>query len=209
MKDSIIFDLDGTLWDSREGVVRAWNNTLEDMGLVPDVTIEKLTPCMGLPLDEIGARLFSSYSKEKRSKIIEQCTVNQMILLKEIGGILYPKLIETLKELKKDYKLFIVSNCREGYIESFLYHHKTEELFDDFEDNGRTGLLKAENIGLIIERNNLKAPVYVGDTDTDRQATEKAGIPFIFAEYGFGKTIRQAALLPEFSALPEVMKTLD
>lgn len=45
---------------------------------------------------------------------------------------------------------------------------------------------KSENIKLIIERNNLKDAIYVGDTELDMEATFAAGIPFVFAEYGFG-----------------------
>lgn len=207
MIDSIIFDLDGTLWDSREGIVEAWNGAVEAMGIAPTVTVENLTPCMGLPLDEIAERLFPGNSREKREKIIESCITYQSNLLNKKGGKLYPGLIETLKTLKRDYRLFIVSNCQIGYIESFLGFHKTGELFEDFENNGRTGLLKAENISLIIDRNALKAPVYVGDTETDRQAAEKAGIPFIFASYGFGTVKKEAAaVLAEFSAFPKILR---
>ena len=39
-----------------------------------------------------------------------------------------------------------------------------------------------------MERNCLKNPVYVGDTQGDYEACQKAGVPFIFAEYGFGAT---------------------
>ena len=56
----------------------------------------------------------------------------------------------------------------------------------DFECIGRTGKPKSENIRLIIERNGLKAPVYVGDTQWDFDAATAAGVPFIFAAYGFG-----------------------
>ena len=57
----------------------------------------------------------------------------------------------------------------------------------DFECFGNTGLLKDENISLVVKRNNLKAPVYVGDTQGDYEACKKAGIPFIWAAYGFGR----------------------
>ncbi len=208
MTDSIIFDLDGTLWDSREAIVRAWDEAVKDMGLNYTITLESLTPCMGLPLDKIADRLFPDHPKEKRTEIINACTAYEEERLNRKGGRLYPKLRETLEELKKTYRLFIVSNCQEGYIESFLGFHKLGDLFEDYENNGRTGLLKADNIKLIIKRNGLKAPIYTGDTETDRQSAKTAGIPFVFAAYGFGSVSEAAAVLPEFSALPEIMKTL-
>ena len=47
-------------------------------------------------------------------------------------------------------------------------------------------MAKAENISLISEKYHLQSPVYVGDTMGDYQACRKAGVPFIFASYGFG-----------------------
>lgn len=46
---------------------------------------------------------------------------------------------------------------------------------------------KGENIKLVIDRNNLLNPVYVGDTEGDLNAARYAEIPFIFAKYGFGQ----------------------
>ena len=48
-------------------------------------------------------------------------------------------------------------------------------------------MAKAENIMKIREDNHLSDPVYVGDTFGDFNACRKAGVPFIFAEYGFGQ----------------------
>lgn len=41
---------------------------------------------------------------------------------------------------------------------------------------------------LLKERNNLINPVYIGDTDGDRQESALAGVPFVFVTYGFGET---------------------
>ena len=60
------------------------------------------------------------------------------------------------------------------------------EYIKDSECFGVTGLNKDENIKLIVNRNNLKYPVYVGDTQGDFLACESSGVPFIFAGYGFG-----------------------
>ena len=94
------------------------------------------------------------------------------------------------QEVKANYKLYIVSNCIEGYIESFLETSNLKEYFLDFENNGRTGLSKGDNINLLIRRNHLLNPIYVGDTDKDREASEYAGIPFVFASYGFGNVTK-------------------
>ena len=46
---------------------------------------------------------------------------------------------------------------------------------------------KADNIRDVVNDHGLQAPVYVGDTLGDYHAATQAGVPFIFADYGFGK----------------------
>lgn len=79
-----------------------------------------------------------------------------------------------------------MSNCQSGYIEAFLEYYKINDYIEDIECFGNNDLPKWDNIALIIKRNNLKNPVYVGDIDNDRIAAGKAGADFIYAEYGFG-----------------------
>ncbi|GAJ97979.1 HAD family hydrolase [Geomicrobium sp. JCM 19055] len=106
--------------------------------------------------------------------------------LRQQGGELYEHVESTLEQLASRYSLYIVSNCQDGYIEAFYHYHNLGKYFRDYENPGRTGLSKAENIQLVISRNQLNASVYVGDTLGDQEAAKKAGIPFIYAGYGFG-----------------------
>lgn len=186
--DSIIFDLDGTLWDSLEVVIAAWNNVLlRDPEVNREITVDELRSVTGMPVPEIGKRLLPTLSQEKLEEILEKCNKEECLFLTERGGKLYDQLEHVLETLARKYKLFIVSNCQKGYIESFFAYHQLGKFFTDYENPGRTGLSKGENIKLVIERNNLQSPVYVGDTEGDRQAARYAGIPFIYAGYGFGQ----------------------
>ena len=81
----------------------------------------------------------------------------------------------------------IVSNSQAGYIEAFLKNTGLGEYFVDHVCFGDTEIPKGENIRLIMERNGLHSPVYVGDTKLDQEACQQAGIPFIHAAYGFGQ----------------------
>ena len=65
--------------------------------------------------------------------------------------------------------------------------NKIEKYITDYECFGDTRLGKDENIALVVKRNNLQKPAYVGDTQGDYEACKKAGVPFIWASYGFGK----------------------
>ncbi|TAH68166.1 MAG: HAD family hydrolase [Anaerolineaceae bacterium] len=198
MYDSIIFDLDGTIWDSTEQVAVAFREVLKNKypEVTDEVTAEKLKGLFGLLLDDIGVKLFKSVSPEKAIKVIHECCDYENEYLAEHGVDLYQGMEQTIQELHKRYKLFIVSNCQEGYIQCFFkIHPHLEKYFTDYEYPGRSGKAKADNIKMIVERNNLKNPVYVGDTAGDASSAKKAGVPFIYARYGFGQAEEYVAVI--------------
>lgn len=186
--DSIIFDLDGTLWDSIETVLKAWDIVCKSNKKIKNsITRETLQSVMGLQVHHIGAKLFPYLEMEEQTKILELCCEEESKLIINEGGMLYKDLENILQTLSKSYPLFIVSNCQCGYIEAFLQYHKLGKYFKDFECSGKTSLVKGENIKDIMKRNHLEHSVYVGDTQGDCDAAKLANIPFIFASYGFGE----------------------
>ncbi|WP_404452129.1 HAD family hydrolase [Virgibacillus necropolis] len=203
--DSIIFDLDGTLWDSIDTVLIAWNKEIKQIKQIDkEITREELEGTMGLQMKEIGRKLFPSLDEEMQEKILEQCSAVEIQNLSELGGKLYENVEGVLKVLSQKYKLYIVSNCQHGYIEGFYRYHKLNKYFLDYENPGRTGLSKGENIKLIIERNDLTKPVYVGDTEGDRKGAKYAGIPFVYARYGFGEVNSYDYSIDKFDELLEI-----
>jgi haloacid dehalogenase superfamily, subfamily IA, variant 1 with third motif having Dx(3-4)D or Dx(3-4)E len=185
--DSIIFDLDGTLWNSIEGVCGTWKTILAKYPNIKRVITPKdMEGCMGLQINEIGKKLFPDLDEDFQMKLMKECCDTEQVYLGEHGGRLYPKLEETLKVLSEKYKLYIVSNCQDGYIQCFFKAHKLDKYFKDIECSGVTGLSKGENNKIIIKRNNLKSPIYVGDTNGDAESAKVAEIPFVYARYGFG-----------------------
>lgn len=203
--DSIIFDLDGTLWDSTEGIAKSWTKVLEKKNYYKkEITVEELQSCIGKQLYDMGKILFPDLDEKTIETLIDDCCKSEEEYLLKHGGVLYGDLEENLRKLSSKYKLFIVSNCQDGYIECFLKAHNLEDYFVDFECPGRTGLSKGENIKLIIERNNLKSPVYVGDTQTDADSTRVANIPFVFARYGFGDVDEYEYVIDTFEELLEL-----
>ena len=185
--DSIIFDLDGTLWDSVDEIIFTWNGVIARNGF-PRKLIDRKEQegVMGLPMDEIGRRLFPNETAQRQMELMSQCIKDENEYLAVHGATLYPGAQETLEYLSKKYKLCIVSNCQKGYIEAFLQAHDLAEYFTDRLCFGETGLSKGENNRIVIQRNGFEKPVYVGDTAGDRQSAIDAQIPFVYAEYGFG-----------------------
>ena len=187
--DGLILDVDGTIWNTTGIVAEAWNKTIDTyFPQVPHVTAEILKGQFGKAMDVIADNLFSVLSADDKKILMKQCCVyEQKALLENTKNITYDHVIETLEKLSSIISIFIVSNCQSGYIELVIEKNKITKLIKDFECFGNTGKSKGENIRLIVERNGLKNPVYVGDTQGDYEACKEADVPFIWAAYGFGK----------------------
>jgi phosphoglycolate phosphatase len=206
-RKGIIFDLDGTLWDSCKEVTDSWNIALsqcEDIDF--KLKVEDIKNVMGKTNDEIAKIFFRDLSEERALEIMKLCCEVEDKYLEKHGGILYPKVEETLIELNKYYDLYIVSNCQEGYIETFLKLNNLSKYFKDFESAGKTSLSKGENIKLVVKRNNIEEAIYVGDTQGDYNATKIAKLPFIYAKYGFG-TINEE--IEKIEKLEDIVKVAE
>ena len=200
--DSILFDLDGTLWDSVDGILITWNRVLQKYpGLRAPIDRVEQESLMGLQMDTIAQRLFPGQSAERQLELMQECMAAENAYLYEHGGTLYPAVPETLEALHQSHKLFIVSNCQSGYIEAFLHAHGLEQTFDGRLCFGDTGDSKGENIRAVVGRNHLKNPVYVGDTQGDLESAEYAGVPFVYAKYGFGAVTRYDMQISYFREL--------
>ena len=137
-------------------------------------------------------------------------TLTRMENQKEVNyqrSWVYYWLPESLAALAQKYALFVVSNSQDGYVQAFL-HWSGLTCFRDIEMAGRTGLDKGANIRLVMERNGVTKAVYVGDTQGDADAAAKAGIPFIFTEYGFGSVKDAAARIASLPELPAAVEKI-
>ena len=114
---AIIFDLDGTLWDTSIEIEQVWKEVAENYNI--KINQEKIKQIMGFTKDEIIEYLFKGNSEEG-NEFITKCQENQNKYLKKNGGHIYKNTIKTIKDLSNNYNLYIVSNCQSGYIEAFL-----------------------------------------------------------------------------------------
>ena len=205
--DSIIFDLDGTLWDSTANVAVAWQAAKNEVDYVPtDFTQETIKSITGMTYKAIFEKLLPYLDEEKRNEFKSICAVKEIETLESRGGELYPQLEETLQYLKAKYKLFVVSNCQSNYIETFLHFSDMGHFFAGHQCYGTKNQPKAENILDIVNDHQLTTPVYIGDTMGDYEACKKAGVPFIFAAYGFGVVeTGQIATIKTISELTELL----
>lgn len=209
MKTGLIFDMDGTLWDSSENVAASWTEKVKLLGYDrPPITKQDIMSVMGLTMDRLAAIIFSDLPENERMELLDLCCEHENNFLRSHGGVLYPDLEETFVRLREKYHLYIVSNCQKGYIEAFLDYYGFWRYFDDIECYGNNLKEKGDNIALIVRRNSLDKAWYVGDIQGDYDATMKAGLVFIHAAYGFGTIKQTVPELERFSDLPELLDTL-
>ncbi|MCQ2496810.1 MAG: HAD family hydrolase [Lachnospiraceae bacterium] len=210
MKTGLIFDMDGTVWDSSANVALSWAEQVKKSGYCrPDITQKDIMGVMGLTMNRIADILFGDLGIEERMKLLQDCCEYENSYLRIHGGNLYPELENTLAKLAEDNDLFIVSNCQSGYIEAFLDYYGFWKYFKDIECYGNNHFEKGDNISLIVKRNRLQKAYYIGDIQGDYDATMKAGINFIHAAYGFGTINCEVPRLEQFSELPSLLKKID
>ena len=186
--ESLIFDIDGTLWDSRVLVAEGYNLQLKDEGFERYyVTAEELKSLFGKTMQEIADLLFPDQPESVRYPLMERCMERENRHLEEnpcrIG---YPGVPQMLETLSKTHRLFIVSNSQKGYPELCIEKMKIGPFISGHLCYGDTQVCKGETIRRLLEQYHIASACYIGDTQGDMEATYQAGLPFIWAAYGFG-----------------------
>lgn len=206
----IIFDLDGTLWDSTEPVAESWNIRIGQVtGERGRLTPDDIRSVMGFTMDQIADRLFAELPGERRQWLAHECEGFENEYIRRHGATLYEGVKETLERLLgMGAEMAVVSNCQKDYVAAFIESMEMERYFVDYEEWGRSGLLKADNIRLVMERNGAEKAVYVGDIQKDSDAAHKAGVPIVFAAYGFGEIDDAEAVIHSFEELPDALEEL-
>lgn len=204
--ESLIFDIDGTLWDSRALVAEGYNAQLHREGLEHlCVDAERLKTLFGKVMTEIADALFESLPQEQRYPLLERCMESENAHLHESPcDIGFPGVKETLEKLAENHRLFIVSNSQCGYPELCIRKMGLEKLIQGHLCFGDTGTTKGQTILRLMKEHHIESAAYIGDTQGDLEACEEAGIPFIFAGFGFGNPTHWNARIEKFEDLLEL-----
>ena len=204
--ESLIFDIDGTLWDSRALVAEGYAIQLRKEGLDHlCVTAEDLKPLFGKVMTEIADAILAPIPVPERYELMERCMETENRYLHENEcAIGYPEVRQTLQALAQRYRLFIVSNSQCGYPELCIRKLGLEEVIEGHLCFGDTGTEKGGTIRRLMAEHHIQSAVYIGDTQGDLEACQEAGIPFIWTSFGFGTPERYWAKVDEFSQLLEM-----
>ena len=155
--ESLIFDIDGTLWDSRALVAEGYNIQLKKEGLSRYcITAETLKPLFGRVMTEIADVIFADFPEKERYALMARCMETENRHLHEnpchIG---YPGVRETMEELAKTHRLFIVSNSQQGYPELCISKLGLTGCITGHLCFGDTGTSKGKTIRALMEKYHI------------------------------------------------------
>ncbi len=186
----ILFDLDGTLTESGEGITKSVQYALERIGK-PEADLEKLKAFVGPPLTEMFMK-YAQVDEETAKKAVEIYRERY-----SVTGIfenaVYPGIEDMLAQLKKKgYILAVASSKPEVYVKKILDHFGLTQYFTEIGgsemDGRRTN--KTEVIEDVLRRLNMdkhrEQVIMIGDKEHDVYGARKAGLECIAVSFGYG-----------------------
>src|SRR5579872_4840819 len=118
--DSIIFDMDGTLWDAVDTYAGSWDIVFKERNMNRTMPRSELAKMVGWEGKKVLETIMPDYDDETRQAIYARVNEIRRELLPKNGGILYDGVKDGLEQLAGKYQLFIVSNCAKGIIRMFI-----------------------------------------------------------------------------------------
>ena len=183
-----LWDMDGTLFYTKRGIVHAVDAASEEAGL-PLVDRDKVDMFIGPPI-QMGFQKYYDLPMEEAIRVANLFRK----AYREKGYVLecdpYEGVIESLKELKKaGVKLAVATLKKQDMAERICEKFGLDTVFDCiYGSDALDNLKKHDIIRLCCENMGIETSeaVMIGDTIFDAEGAEKAGSPFLAVTYGFG-----------------------
>lgn len=186
MKNLIIFDLDGTLLDTGEGIIKSLKFALSKFGFpVPNDEICK--SFVGPPLKKRFLELFDS--DEQTANALLACFREEYGKGDLFLASVYPGVEECLKELHKQYSLAVATNKSEIQAIQLLERFGLASYFKLICGSDMKASLTKEQIVANAASKLGFSPtdcIVIGDSGNDAEAAAKLGMRFIGVTYGYG-----------------------
>lgn len=190
MRKIILFDLDGTLIESGEGIINSLHYAIEKMGL-PEQTSEDLRVFIGPPLLEQFMSYFDLTKEEAKKAVTFYHERYHPVGLYE--GKPYQGIEHMLKELsEKDYILGVASSKPQHLVEEILQHVNYTHYFTLIVGSGEGDI---RNTKRAVIKEALREVSFdeksdnvwmVGDKEHDVLGAREVGVPCVSVLYGYG-----------------------
>lgn len=197
----VMFDLDGTLFDTAQEIAESTNRTLRDYDL-PPVSQAQVRDWIGYGTGWLMAQAWSSVAgapDEKRWPEVMKKFISHYFDCAGTNSRPYPDVLESLEELKRiGVKRAIVTNKERRFTDRLLQAHGLNDTFD-MVVSGDTYSVKKPDPAVIYNCMNAVGAVgpeslFVGDSFIDVQTARAARVMCWAVPYGYnmGKPIEEA-----------------
>lgn len=208
--DLIIFDLDGTLLDTSEGIYNSVRYTEKSLGFKP-IPNERLKDFVGPPPKKMYMSVYGVTEETALMAVQKHREYGRIKAIYEAKP--YPDIKSVLSNLKKTgYKLAVATLKLQGIAESML---KLNGLLDYFDVvigmDDRESLTKADTIKYAMKKVAVydnKKTVLIGDSEYDYIGAKEVDINFIAAMYGFGADVFEKMNIKKIECIKELELSL-
>lgn len=210
---SIIFDFDGTLHNTIKIYYPAFSSGVEFLrnhGFAKDFELNEknVSKFLGEKPNFAYDLIAKGADKNLKREVMSLVGKNMDENIKNGLGELYEGTIKVLEELSEDYDLYILSNCRESYLDSALDVYGIKKYFKKYFAAETYDFLPKEDI-IKKERKNIREEIiFVGDRHHDMEAARINNLKSIFCSYGFGSEEEGKDASYKISSIGELLELL-
>ncbi|MCA0969237.1 HAD hydrolase-like protein [Halobacillus litoralis] len=211
MNKAVIFDMDGTLFQTEKILELALEDAFQDLRLKGEwnkgTPIEEYRDIMGVPLPEVWATLLPNHDEKTREEVdryfLDRLTAN----ISEGRGSLYPEVKKALRSLKEQgYSIYIASNGLTKYLQAIVNFYRLDEwVTETFSIEQIDSLDKADLVKGIVEKYEIQEGFVVGDRLSDIKAAKRNELTAVGCRFDFAKEEELAQADYVISALSELL----
>ena len=193
MLQSIIFDMDGTLFQTDKILELSLEDTfnhLRSLDKWDSVTpIDKYREIMGVPLPKVWEALLPDHSDEVREQVDAYFLERLIENIRSGKGALYPNVKEVFSYLKENNcSIYIASNGLTEYLKAIVHYYNLDNwVTETFSIQQIKTLDKGDLVKSIIQKYNIKKAAVVGDRLSDIKAAKNNGLTAIGCNFDFAQ----------------------
>ncbi|MDQ0351372.1 adenosylhomocysteine nucleosidase [Alkalibacillus filiformis] len=211
---NMIFDMDGTLFQTDKILELALDDTFNDLRLrglwEGDTPIEQYRSIMGVPLPKVWETLLPNQPESIRLEVDQMFLEKLLVNIRAGNGALYPNVIETLSRLKEQgYSIFIASNGLVDYLNTIVEFYELDRFVTEvFSIEQINSLDKADLVREIVSKFNIQSGVVVGDRLSDIKAAKANGLYSVGCRFDFAQEEELAQADVVIDDIKNVLKKL-